>query len=283
MSTATSALRSFDSTAAPQPLPRRRRIPRTPRPFTLVRPTPSPTENRARAIDAPPASTPVETRAPADVARSIVRSGVLSAPTNTTATEPADIVRPPRRIPLTDAELDLAFATVPRSEPAMRTERTTGTERRTGDESVVRTEPRVHADRRARNELVKRGESVPGREAATHPESVAGRESRTRVGLRPSADRGPRPRAPRTEVSLYTRGSVPSARPARGLHPLHRVEQAKVGFATLAVTALVTALLVVAFLLLAHVRSGSFVDQIDSSVPGVSQQSGLPAMPGTVR
>ncbi|MFD3703058.1 hypothetical protein ACFWUP_07920 [Nocardia sp. NPDC058658] len=149
--------------------------------------------------------------------RSIVRSGVLNAP-GRSACEPAEIVRVARRIELTDAELDLAFATVPRSEPARR----------------------------------------------------------TREVVRPSADRGPQHRAPYSELSLYARGPVRVGR-VQGVHPLHRVEQAKVGFAALAVTALVTALIVVAFLGLAHVRAGSFVDHVDSTVPGISEQAGIPS------
>ncbi|MGY0500462.1 hypothetical protein ACWZHB_18400 [Nocardia sp. FBN12] len=220
MSTATSALRSFDPTAATEPPLRRRRTARAPRPFALVRPTASPpASDESRTVDtssaahsAPPR--PVATP-PADVTRSTVRSGVLSAPVNNPST---DLVWAPRRIELTDAELDLAFATVPRSEPARRT-----------------------------------------REIA-----------------RPSADRSPQHRAPRSELSLYARGPVRTGR-AEGAHPLRRVEQAKAGFAALAVTALVTALIVVAFLGLAHVRAGSFVDHVDSTVPGISEQAGVPS------
>ncbi|MFD4443362.1 hypothetical protein ACFWPK_26660 [Nocardia sp. NPDC058519] len=218
MSTATSALRSSDPIPASESILRRHRTARAPRPFALVRPAmPQSAGAEDQTVEAPTA-TAVSTRpaatAPSEVTRSIVRSGVLSSPVD--ALPAADIVRVARRIELTDAELDLAFATVPRSEPARRT-----------------------------------------REVA-----------------RPSADRGPRHRAPRSELSLYARGPVRAGR-AKGLHPLHRVEQAKVGFAALAVTALVTALIVVAFLGLAHVRAGSFVDHVDSTIPGISEQAGL--------
>ncbi len=223
MSTASSALRSFDSTAAPESPLRRRRTARAARPFALVRSTTSrPVGAESQTVETPsaaPAVSPVPSgRAatpPVEVTRSIVRSGVLSAPASSPST---DIVRAPRRIELTDAELDLAFATVPRSEPARR----------------------------------------------------------TREVERPSADRGPRYSAPRSELSLYARGPVRTGR-ARGAHPLRRVEQAKAGFAALAVTALVTALIVVAFLGLAHVRAGSFVDHVDSTVPGISEQAGVGA------
>ncbi|MBC7302950.1 MAG: hypothetical protein H5T78_18635 [Nocardia sp.] len=217
MSTAASALRSFDPTAAPEPMLRRRRSARSPRPFALVRPSaPRPASPERQVVDAPASLPARPAPAPAELARSIVRSGVLSAPADgRSATDPADIVRVARRIELTDAELDLAFATVPRSAPARRV-----------------------------------------REIA-----------------RPAADRGPRHRAQRSELSLYGRGRVPVG-PARGVHPLRRVEQAKAGFAALAVTALVTALIVVAFLGLAHVRAGSFVDHIDSTIPATSEQTG---------
>jgi hypothetical protein len=226
MSTATSALRSTDPTAAPEPVLRRRRSARAPRPFALVRPAVprqagiehQPVEASSTAPIAGPDSPRRVATAPVNVARSIVRSGVLSPPANSLpAAEPADIVRAPRRIELTDAELDLAFATVPRSAPTRR--------------------PRE-------------------------------------VVVRPPADRGPRHRAPHSELSLYARGPVRTAR-ARGVHPLRRVEQAKAGFAALAVTALVTALIVVAFLGLAHVRAGSFVDHVDSTTPGIAEQAGF--------
>ncbi|WP_446223195.1 hypothetical protein ACTWPB_26340 [Nocardia sp. IBHARD005] len=217
MSTATSALRSADPIPASEPILRRRRTARAPRPFVLVRPAmPQSAGTENQTVEAPIASAASTRPAPtalAEVAGSIVRSGVLRAPVD--ALPAADIVRVARRIELTDAELDLAFATVPRSEPARR----------------------------------------------------------TRAVARPSADRGPHHRAPRSELSLYARGPV-RAGLARGLHPLHRVEQAKVGFAALAVTALVTALIVVALLGLAHVRAGSFVDHVDSTIPGISEQAG---------
>lgn len=227
MSTATSALRTADPAAVPEPTLRRRRTARAPRPFAVVRsamPRRAGTERHAArasstepiALPAPP-RWPAPAHAPAEIVRSIVRSGVLSAPANSLpVVEPGDIVRAPRRIELTDAELDLAFATVPRSTPAHRT-----------------------------HDLVR----LP-------------------------ADRGPRHHAPRGELSLYARGPVRAGR-ARGLHPLHRVEQAKVGLAALAVTALVTALIVVAFLGLAHVRAGGFVDRVDSTTPGISEQAGF--------
>ncbi|MFD3745093.1 hypothetical protein [Nocardia sp. NPDC058633] len=221
MSTASSALRSSGPTAVPEPMLRRRRIARTPRPFALVRPAaPRPAGVERRVAEGCPTAVvagpgPTRRPAPGTVARSIVRSGVLSVPASgLPAAEPADIVRPARRIALTDAELDLAFATVPRSEPARR----------------------------------------------------------TRAVARPSVDRGPRHRTPRTELALYARGPV-RAGGARGAHPLHRVEQAKAGFAALAVTALVTALMVVAFLGLAHIRAGSFVDNVNSTIPGISEQA----------
>ncbi|MEU4323102.1 hypothetical protein AB0F85_08980 [Nocardia fluminea] len=224
MSTASSALRSADPFAAPEPMLRRRRTAHAPRRFALIRSTrPRQTAVEQQAVPAAPTvptiARPASPRgaATADVTRSIVRSGVLSPPAHgLPAAEPADIVRAPRRIELTDAELDLAFVTVPRSAPARR--------------------PR---------ELV-----------------------------RPPADRGPRHHAPRSELSLYAHGPV-RIRRAQGVHPLHRVEQAKAGFAVLAVTALVTALIVVAFLGLAHVRAGSFADHVGSTAPGVSEQAGF--------
>ncbi|MGW5918013.1 hypothetical protein ACWFPY_03390 [Nocardia fluminea] len=221
MSTASSALRSADPFAAPEPMLRRRRTTHAPRRFALVRSSRSrqaAVEQQAVPVSPTvPIARPASPRAVADVTRSIVRSGVLSPPANgLPAAEPADIVRAPRRIELTDAELDLAFATVPRTAPARR------------------------------------------------PREI----------VRLPADRGPRHHAPRSALSLYAHGPV-RTRSAQGVHPLHRVEQAEAGFAALAVTALVTALIVVAFLGLAHVRAGSFADHVGSTTPGISEQAGF--------
>ncbi|MEU4649650.1 hypothetical protein [Nocardia fluminea] len=221
MSTASSALRSADPFAAPEPMLRRRRTAHAPRRFALVRSSrPRQTAVEQQAVPASPTvpiARPASPRAAADVTRSIVRSGVLSPPANgLPAAEPADIVRAPRRIELTDAELDLAFATVPRTAPARR------------------------------------------------PREI----------VRLPADRGPRRHAPRSELALYAHGPV-RTRSAQGVHPLHRVEQAKAGFAALAVTALVTALIVVAFLGLAHVRAGSFAGHVGATTPGISEQAGF--------
>lgn len=241
MSTASSALRSFDPVAAPEPVLRRRRSARAARNFTLVRGVRRPSSARERAR-----RTPAETAArsaaiaPTQARRSPARSMVVqSAPpaVRPPALAPVDLVRRAiafapapevggrrtRPFDLTDAELDLAFATVPRTEP-----------------------------------LRRRRDHVP-------------------------ADRGPRPHGPRGELSLYGRGPVRGAGAARGVHPLRRVEQAQRGFAVLAVTALLTALIVVAFLGLAHLRAGSFGDRMEAPVPGISESFPAGGLPEPVR
>ncbi|APE35961.1 hypothetical protein BOX37_20735 [Nocardia mangyaensis] len=240
MSTASSALRSFDPTAVPEPVLRRRRSARAARNFTLVRGVRRPSSVREHGR-----RTPAETAArsaaitPTQARRSTVRSIVVqSAPpaVRPAAPAPGDMVRraiafaPPeeggrrtRPFDLTDAELDLAFATVPRTEPVRR-----------------------------------RREIAPG-------------------------DRGPRRSGPPSELSLYARGSVRGGVTARGVHPMRRVEQAQRGFAALAVTALVTALIVVAFLGLAHLRAGSFGDRVEAPVPGISEYFPAGGLPEPVR
>ncbi|WP_067656287.1 hypothetical protein [Nocardia harenae] len=74
------------------------------------------------------------------------------------------------------------------------------------------------------------------------------------------------------------RGAVAEHRPLprrpRGAHPLRRVEQARAGLATLAVTALVTALIVVAILLLAQWRSAPVSEP---GMPGAAAVVAVPA------
>ncbi|MFF2082293.1 hypothetical protein ACFVVM_00865 [Nocardia sp. NPDC058176] len=240
MSTASSALRSFDPVAAPEPVLRRRRSARAARNFTLVRGVRRPSAAWEQGLRTPAetaARSAAITQAPArrTTARSIV---VQSAPRAARAAvpAPADIVgraiafapapgvgeRRTRPFDLTDAELDLAFATVPRTEPVRR-----------------------------------RRELAP-------------------------AERGPR-RGPRNDLSLYDRGPVRAVGTARGVHPVRRVEQAQRGFAALAVTALATALIVVAFLGLAHLRAGGFGDRVEVPVPGISESFPAGGLPEPVR
>ncbi|WP_280491563.1 hypothetical protein [Nocardia asiatica] len=68
----------------------------------------------------------------------------------------------------------------------------------------------------------------------------------------------------------YTRGARTLAqRRACGVHPMRRVEQAQVGFAALAVAALLTALVVVGLIALAHVRAGEWGGGPGGAVPAV--------------
>lgn len=250
MSTASSALRSYDPVAAPEPVLRRRRSARAARNFTLVRGgrrTAAPRPDRRvaaletearRSVAAPETAVRRSVAAPVPPRAVPTRALVRPAPRvrRETVPVPGDIVaraiafapvesvgagRRTRPFDLTDAELDLAFATVPRTAPVRR--------------------PR-----------------------------------RTEV-----ADRGPGHRAPRG--ALAASGPVRGVGPARGAHPLHRVEQAQRGLAALALTALATALIVVTFLGLAHLRAGGFGDRTEAPVPGVAELFSTGGLPEPVR
>ncbi|MGS2805406.1 hypothetical protein [Nocardia sp. MW-W600-9] len=215
MSTATSALRSLDHAAYPEPIVRRRRDARARRPFSLVRGVGAGSLVRRPAPVPPPvAARPEVSRGPASEVFAAYGTNGLAVARSVLA---AASERP------ADAELDLAFATVPQTDSPRRT-----------------------------------------REPAR-------------------SERGPRQAGRRTEAALYAR--VPGARRARGVHPVRRVEQAQIGFAALAVTALVTAIIVVAFLGLAHLRAGSFGDRFEPADPGISQSvdAGTGGLSGTVR
>lgn len=213
MSTATSALQSYDPAAYPEPITRRRRNARARRPFSLVRGAGGSPVVRRTAQPAP-ARREVSRGPAAEVFAAYGTDGLAAARgvLAAAATRPAD------------SALDIAFATVPQTDSA-----------------------------------------------------------RPRVARPVRADRGPRATGPRNEAALYAR--VGGVRPARGVHPVRRVEQAQLGFAALAVTALVTALIIVAFLGLAHMRAGSFGDRFDPAGSGISERVDAPSggLSGTVR
>ncbi|SNY89441.1 hypothetical protein SAMN04244553_6454 [Nocardia amikacinitolerans] len=134
---------------------------------------------------------------------------------------------------------------------------------------------------------IRAGETAPASEA---PHDDLGFDSVPRVrrahrgGLRALdgpgravADRRPRASRPGGTVELYRRGPVhtPAARRPRGSHPVPTVEQAQLGFAVLAVAALLSALVVVALFGLAHWRAGTFEEPAHStSIPAeIGQQS----------
>ncbi|MEV0027653.1 hypothetical protein [Nocardia sp. NPDC050793] len=89
------------------------------------------------------------------------------------------------------------------------------------------------------------------------------------------ADRRPRVSRPGGAADLYRRGRVrtPAARRPRGVHPVPTVEQAQLGFAVLAVAALLSALVVAGLLGLAHWRAGAVVGPDSStSIPAEIEQ-----------
>ncbi|WP_063038400.1 hypothetical protein [Nocardia pseudovaccinii] len=111
-------------------------------------------------------------------------------------------------------------------------------------------------------------ESVP-RVQRPHRGGVRALES-----ARVVTDRRPRDSRPGGAVVLYDRGPVrtPALRQARGPHPMERVEQAQIGFAVLAVSALLSALAVTALIGLAHWRAGTFGGETPTTVPAVVEQ-----------
>ncbi|MGW4324727.1 hypothetical protein ACWEKR_02415 [Nocardia sp. NPDC004573] len=105
-----------------------------------------------------------------------------------------------------------------------------------------------------------------------------GARSRALTPARRSAvDRRPPGARPGAGMVAYGRGSRAFAhRRARGEHPMQRVEQAQVGFAVLAVTALITAVIVVGLIAMAHVRAGEWGGESVRPAPAVVEGSGAP-------
>ncbi|MFI6361521.1 hypothetical protein ACIBG0_02100 [Nocardia sp. NPDC050630] len=95
---------------------------------------------------------------------------------------------------------------------------------------------------------------------------------------RAATDRRPRDSRPGGAVVPYGRGFIrtPALRQAQGPHPMERVEQAQVGFAVLAVSALLSALVVTALIGLAHWRAGTFGGETPTTVPAVVEQQSVP-------
>lgn len=96
---------------------------------------------------------------------------------------------------------------------------------------------------------------------------------------RSAVDRRPRGARPAGAVVVYDRGIRTSAvRQSRGAHPTELVEQAQVGFAVLAMAALLSALVVATLITLAHLRAGDWGgDATTSTVPAVVDGQSIPA------
>ncbi|MGK8523242.1 hypothetical protein ACRS6B_17550 [Nocardia asteroides] len=90
---------------------------------------------------------------------------------------------------------------------------------------------------------------------------------------RSAMDRRPPGARPDGGMVAYDRAPRTSA-PRRGCgeHPMRRVEQAQIGFAVLAVAALVTALVVVGFIALAHMRAGGWSAETGAPAPAVVEE-----------
>lgn len=99
-------------------------------------------------------------------------------------------------------------------------------------------------------------------------------------------DRRPRNARPGGGVVVYDRGArTATVRKPSGVHPGELVEQAQVGFAVLAVAALMSAFVVVALITLAHLRAGDWGgDTSTSTVPAVvdGQTAPVDVAPGSV-
>ncbi|MEV6135292.1 hypothetical protein AB0L63_04350 [Nocardia sp. NPDC051990] len=92
------------------------------------------------------------------------------------------------------------------------------------------------------------------------------------------ADRRPRDGRLSGAVVLCDRGPVRTRalHQAGGSHLMKRVERARVGFAVLAVAALLSALVVTALVGLAHWRAGTFGGDTPVTVPVVVEQQSIP-------
>ncbi|WP_228002088.1 hypothetical protein [Nocardia australiensis] len=101
---------------------------------------------------------------------------------------------------------------------------------------------------------------------------------------RSSVDRRPPGNRPVDASALYGRGRVrtPALRRAQGSHPAEMVERAQVGLAVLAVSALLSALIMAALIGLAHWRAGTFDNRGSTTTPAVVEQQGVDrsAVPG---
>ncbi|MGV9332249.1 hypothetical protein [Nocardia sp. NPDC003726] len=96
---------------------------------------------------------------------------------------------------------------------------------------------------------------------------------------RSAVDRRPPGARPGAGMVDYGRGPGTFARRRlRGDHPMRRVEQAQIGFAALAVAALLTAAMVVGLIALAHVRAGEWGGGSGRSAPAVVDG---PSVPGS--
>ncbi|WP_040780372.1 hypothetical protein [Nocardia pneumoniae] len=92
---------------------------------------------------------------------------------------------------------------------------------------------------------------------------------------RSAVDRRPRDSRPGGGVVGYGDGTrALGQRRASGAHPMRRVEQAQIGFAALAVAALLTALVVAGLIVLAHARAGEWGGGSGGSVPVVVDSTG---------
>ncbi|MET9024308.1 hypothetical protein ABZW96_01660 [Nocardia sp. NPDC004168] len=94
---------------------------------------------------------------------------------------------------------------------------------------------------------------------------------------RSAVDRRPPGARPGAGMLVYGRGvSTFARRRPRGEHPMRRVEQAQIGFAALAVAALLTASTVVGLIALSHVRAGEWGGGSGRSVPAVVDGPSVP-------
>ncbi|MEU7629245.1 hypothetical protein AB0C34_04550 [Nocardia sp. NPDC049220] len=114
-------------------------------------------------------------------------------------------------------------------------------------------------------------DSIPRRRRGGTHSPALGSARRSAVDRRPGRAR------PGGAAIGYDHGARPSAvRRASGAHPMARVEQAQVGFAVLAVTALLTAVVVSGLIVMAHVRAGDWGSQPEGSLPAVVDGRGEP-------
>lgn len=115
-----------------------------------------------------------------------------------------------------------------------------------------------------------------GRESVAVRVRPARGSLRTRQAIRRPAERRPRGAGPRAGVVRYDSRPIrlaPSGYPADSAQ---RVEQAQVGFAVLAISALLSALVVTALIGIAHLRAESVAPQQHPQGPAIVEPALLP-------
>ncbi|MFE3443412.1 hypothetical protein ACFXNW_10305 [Nocardia sp. NPDC059180] len=117
-----------------------------------------------------------------------------------------------------------------------------------------------------------------GRETATAVRVRPARSARTRGAIYRPTDRRPRGAGPRAGVVRYDSRPVRLVPSGYAARPEERVEQAQVGFAVLAISALLSALVVTVLIGIAHLRAEAVTPQHHPDGPAIVEpEAPMPA------